>query len=401
MKKISLSLTLLAATGLFVAACSDDDNNNITNNDATKATVVENYANIVYANYKDAYDDAVELKTAINAFTASPTDANFTIAKTKWRESRETYGTTEAFRFANGPIDNELEYDAPEGLLNSWPLDENYIDYVLNTETNTIENGGIINRADLYPNITKQLLEELNGAESEASVSVGYHAIEFLLWGQDLTAPSENKPGQRVYTDYVDNGTTADNEGRRRDYLNICADLLIDNLNYLVQEWKPGGSYRTTFLALDKDVALVNIYLGIVTLSDSELPTERMTVALLNQSQEDEHSCFSDNTHRDIALNLQGIINVYEGKYGNIDGPSLQDLVKAANNDISTTTDTSIAGAKTKVSAILIPFDLAIDGGETSVEGAKVKVAAQQIRTMSQNFLAGAFALGLEVNPAE
>jgi len=399
MKKISLSLTLLAAIGLFVAACSDDDNNN-TNNDAAKAAVVENYANIVYQNYKDAYDDAVELETAITTFTATPTAANFTAAKTKWKESRESYGTSEAFRFANGPIDNE-DYQAPEGLINSWPLDENYIDYVMNTETNTVVNNGIINRADLYPTINKAVLADLNGADSEASISVGYHAIEFLLWGQDLTAPIENKPGQRAYTDYINNGTTADNEARRRDYLNACADLLTDNLDYLVQQWKPGGAYRNTFLALDKNVALTNIYLGIITLSDSELPTERMMVALLDGLQEDEHSCFSDNTHRDIALNLQGVINVYQGKYGSIDGPSLEDLVKGASNDIFTSTNTSANSAKTKVAAILTPFDLAIANRETSTEGAKVKAAADEIRVLSQNLLAGAGALGIVVNGIE
>jgi len=402
MKKISLSLTLLAATGLFVAACSDDDNNTTTNNDTAKAAVIENYANIVYANYKAAYDDAVELKTAINAFTATPTDPNFTVAKTKWKESRESYGTTEAFRFANGPIDNEDgNFEAPEGLINSWPLDENYIDYVMNTETNTVVNGGIINNAGLYPNITKEVLANLNGADSEASISVGYHAIEFLLWGQDLTAPIENKPGQRVYTDYVDNGTTADNEARRRQYLNVCADLLVDNLDYLVQEWKPGGSYRSTFLALDKNVALANMYLGIITLSDSELPTERMMVALLNQSQEDEHSCFSDNTHRDIALNLQGVINVYQGKYGSIEGPSLQSLVQSVNGDVAGSTNDALTDAKTKVAAIMIPFDLAIANGQTSTEGAKVKAAADEIRIVSQNLLAGAGALGIVVNGIE
>src|SRR5690606_16147040 len=129
--------------------------------------------NIVYQNYKDAYDDAVELETAINDFTATPTAAKFTTAKTKRIESRETYGTTEAFRFANGPIDNEDgNFEAPEGLLNSWPLDENYIDYVLDTQTNTIVNGGIINNAAQYPNITKASLKLLNGTVSETSVSV-------------------------------------------------------------------------------------------------------------------------------------------------------------------------------------------------------------------------------------
>ena len=397
MKKISLSLTLLAATGLFVAACSDDDNNTAA---VTKATVVENYANIVYANYKDAYDDAVELETAINDFTASPTDAKFTTVKNKWKESRESYGTTEAFRFASGPIDDE-DFEAPEGLLNSWPLDENYIDYVYNTQTNTVVSSGIINNPVLYPSITKASLSAINTTVSEESVSVGYHAIEFLLWGQDLTAPSANKPGQRLYTDYVDNGTTADNEDRRRQYLNACADLLTDNLDYLVQQWKVGGSYRNTFLALNKDVALGNIYNGIVTLAGSELAFERVNTALLSESQEDEHSCFSDNTHRDIALNLQGVINVYQGKYGNIDGPSLEDLVKAADNGIYTATNTSVNDSKAKVAAMLTPFDLAISGGESSAEGIKVKAVVTELVTLSENLLAGAGALHIVVNGAE
>jgi len=390
MKRITLTLSVLAAMGLTVAACSDDDDKNAT---VTKAAVVENYANIVYQNYKDSYDDAVELETAINDFTAAPTAAKFDVAKTKWKEARESYGTTEAFRFASGPIDNE-DYEAPEGLLNAWPLDEAYIDYVQGGEINA----NIINNVVLFPQINKAVLEGLNEDGGEKNISVGYHAIEFLLWGQDLTAPSERKAGLRTFEDYVDNGTTASNEGRRRDYLKVCADLLTDHLDYLVQQWKPGGSYRTTFLALNKDVALGNIYNGIVTLAGSELAIERIEAALLAESQEDEHSCFSDNTHRDVALNLEGIINVYKGQYGDIDGPSIEDLVAQASGAIHTSTNTSINNAVAKTEAILKPFDLAIAGGESSAEGAKVRLAITELQTLSVNLLAGAGAINVTVN---
>jgi len=392
MKKLTLSLSLLAATGLLLAACSDDDT--ISNGPSEKAQVVANYADIVYQNYKDAYDDAVELETAINAFTAAPTAEKFAAAKTKWLDARETYGPTEAFRFANGPIDAE---DGPEGLLNSWPLDEAYIDYVAGGTPTT----GIINNTAEYPAITKQLLVTLNGADSEESVSVGYHAIEFLLWGQDLTAPAEDKPGLRSFEDYIDNGTTADNEARRRDYLNVCADLLTDHLDLMVQTWKPGGTYRSAFLRLNEDAALANILLGIITLSGSELPTERMSVALRNASQEDEHSCFSDNTHRDIALNLQGVINVYKGQYGNINGASLEDLITKANPTVAGTINSYVLSSTTKVSAILRPFDYAIAGGETSPEGIKVAAASSDIRSLSTQLLAGSAAIGITVNGIE
>jgi len=159
-----------------------------------------------------------------------------------------------------------------------------------------------------------------------------------------------------------------------------------------------GGVYRTKFLAMPESEALQNMYLGIVTLVTTELPIERMNTAVENANQEDEHSCFSDNTHRDIALNLQGVIDVYQGKYGSIDGPSLEDLVKQADAATFTDTETAMTASTTKVAAILIPFDLAISGGPTSVEGAKVKVAVAQLIVFGQNLLAGATKIGVTVN---
>jgi putative iron-regulated protein len=389
MKKMFLKSSFLLMVGLFITSCNNDDSSN--NSNVTKKQVVENYANIAFANYKKAYDDAVILETAINTFTATPTEANFLNAKNKWKEARESYGTTEAFRFADGPIDNA---DGPEGLINSWPMDENYVDYVQGAA-----NAGIINNPTLFPTINKATLQNLNAqGVDETNVSVGYHAIEFLLWGQDLTAPSENKAGLRPYTDYLLSGGTASNQSRRALYLNVCADLLTDNLEYIVNQWKVGGTYRATFLALPDDVAVKNIYKGITTLVSAELPVERMEVAVGNASQEDEHSCFSDNTHRDIALNLQGVINIYKGKYGTIDGASLEDLVQQANMDAYSATDLSITAAQSKVSAILTPFDLAISGGVDSVEGAKVKTAASELKNLGANLLAGAVKIGIIVN---
>lgn len=391
----NLGWSALAIAGLTLAACSDDNQTPIINNTVTKSAIIANYADIAYQNYQAAYDDAVALETAINTFTNNPTEANFTAAKDQWKVARESYGTTEAFRFANGPIDDETADFAPEGLINAWPLDENYIDYVDNN--GTIVNDGIVNNSTLYPSITKEVLESLNEDGGEKNISTGYHAIEFLLWGQDLTDPADNLPGQRLYTDYVDGGTAL-NQDRRREYLNVVADLLTDHLDYLVQQWQVGGTYRTTFLALDENTAIKNIYLGITTLIMAELPVERMEVALENADQEDEHSCFSDNTHRDIVLNLQGVINVYEGKYGSIEGASLQQLVNAVDPITGAATNDALHASEAKAAAILTPFDLAISGGPTSAEGIKVKDAALQFKEFGSNLLAGASKLGINVN---
>ena len=387
MNKTVFKSSLLVAVLAFFISCDDnDDSLNIT-----KKQVIDNYVSIVYANYQKAFDDAVVLESAIKTFTGSPTETNFSTAKEAWKTARESYGTTEAFRFANGPIDDA---NGPEGFINSWPLDENYIDYV---DGNA--NSGIINSVVSFPIISKEVLEGENGKnDNEKYVTVGYHAIEFLLWGQDLTAPSVKKAGQRPYTDYLIVGGTASNQSRRATYLKVCADLLTDHLSYLVDQWKVGGDYRTTFLALDENQAIKNMYLGITTLASSELPVERMEVALGNQDQEDEHSCFSDNTHRDVILNLEGVVNVYQGKYGTIDGPSLEDLVQQADPVVYAATQLLVNTALSTTNAIAIPFDFAISDGATSTEGVKVKTAALAIKKLAVSLLDGATKIGIIVN---
>ena len=57
-----------------------------------------------------------------------------------------------------------------------------------------------------------------------------------------------------------------------------------------------------------------------------------MKVALESNSSEDEHDCFSDNTHNSHFYNGLGIRNVYLGEYTRTDGtkitgPSLSSLV--------------------------------------------------------------------------
>ncbi|SDS06272.1 putative iron-regulated protein [Polaribacter sp. KT25b] len=377
---------LIFAIGITTILSCTSESEPIPEITIEKSSVLDNYATIVFANYSDAKTDAESLQTAINVFVTTPTEANFTAAKDAWLNARESYGQTEAFRFASGPIDDT---DGPEGLLNAWPLDENYVDYVVGEA-----NSGIINNLVDYPTIDKATLESLNEVGSETNISVGYHAIEFLLWGQDTTVPSEKLAGQRPYTDFVDGGT-ADNQDRRRDYLAACADLLIDHLQLMITEWQVGGAYRTTFLALDEDTAIKNILTALATLSKSELGGERIFVAYDNQDQEDEHSCFSDNTHRDIRLNLAGIANVYRGSYGSISGDSLEDLISETNPTLAAEITAQLVAAENAIDATATPFDFAIS--DTS-ERPFVLASVNALQDLGDKFVEGGSALGISIS---
>ncbi|MEO1166417.1 MAG: imelysin family protein [Chloroflexota bacterium] len=345
-RTLILLLALVIATIGTVSAQENDDL------EALQQAAMETYADIVLASYEDSLTLAIELHDAIDAFLADPSEDTLQAARDAWRASNEPYGQTEAYRFYGGPIDGE---DGPEGLLNAWPLDEAYIDYVEGDE-----NAGIINNTEDYPTIDAELLVSLNEVGAEENISTGYHAIEFLLWGQDLSADGS---GDRAFTDY----TTAENAERRAAYLEAAADLLVIDLEFLIDAWAVDmdDNYRATFLASDPDEAFTNILTGIGVLATAELAGERMFVAYDNQDQEDEHSCFSDNTHRDVITNFMGLDNIYRGTYTRIDGEIVEgtgiaDVIAVVNPELNDDILSTLDELATLTGDIFVPFDQAI-----------------------------------------
>ena len=357
----------LVTTGLLacsILACSEKDEPSIA---SLKLSAIENYADLVYASYDDSYTTAQSLKEKIDAFVAAPSAEGLEACKEAWKAARIPYGQTEAFRFYGGPIDDD---NGPEGLINAWPIDESFIDYVDGNE-----NAGLINNDEDYPEITKEVLEELNEQISETSIFTGYHAIEFLLWGQDLNTEG---PGARPYTDYLDGeGGTAANQARRGEYLTVVADLLLDHLKYVRDQWSEEGAYRHSFVhGTDVKETIQKIFTGVGELSKGELAGERMLVAAQSGDQENEHSCFSDNTLVDIKMNFQSIKNVYTGTYvrvsgAEVSGTSFKDIAAKLSKAKADAVASAFEEAETKIDLIPDPFDQAIiNHSEVIVEAA-------------------------------
>lgn len=320
---------------MLLCSCTQQNEKNIS------TQVVKGYADLVLTNYQDSLETAKKLQEAINAFINNPTQETLDAAKKSWLTARVYYNQTEGYRFYDGPIDDE---DGPEALLNAWPMDEVYIDYVAGNA-----NGGIINNTAMT--ITAENLISLNEKDGDANISTGYHAIEFLLWGQDL---STDDAGQRSYKDYVD----AKNHERRAQYLQVVANLLIKHLQHLVDEWSDSENpnYRTQFLKLQPQEAIQKILTGIHELSTGELPGERMAVALTNHDQEDEHSCFSDNTCLDIRDNQKSMSNIYFGTYKglnkNLDVKGIHDWLTTKDPELAKQIQSQIAVVESSIAAL-------------------------------------------------
>ena len=358
---------------------------------ALQRSVIENYAAIVHASYEDSLAGVGGLRAAIGRFLDSPSAATLEDARAAWLEAREPYGQTEAYRFYGGPIDDA---DGPEGLINAWPLDEGYIDYV-----DGAPGSGIIGDPASYPSVDRELLVSMNEAGAEENVSTGFHAIEFLLWGQDRSATG---PGDRPHTDYM--ASESPNAARRADYLRTAAELLVEHIEELTAAWAPGqaGNYRSAFEAMDADEALRSMLVGIGVLSKSELAGERLFTAYDNQDQEDEHSCFSDNTHRDIIANVRGISNVYAGRYVGadgsvIDGPGLDDVLTLVDRELASALGSRLDESLALAERIPVPFDRAIV--DPSARPAVLETV-YALQALGDRIAEGGTRLGLTINTA-
>lgn len=391
---LSFPVLLVALTG----ACSSDTVE--VDDDAgagpTTAAVLENYAANLHAAYSDSVKDTEALKTALQELVASPSEATLEAAKTAWLASRANYMLTEGARFYDGPIDAEPANH--EGAINSWPFDEAYIDYVeagpTRPDGELPGDGGII--ADETIELTADNLDALNGEGGDENISAGWHAIEFLLWGQAL---SEVGPGTRKYTDYVETDPAhGDTAVRRGQYLIAVVDGILGHLNALARAWEPGAAYRTEFVANENDVSVINALSGLGKMSKGELAGERINAGLESKERRDQHNCFSSTTLIDYERDARGIRDMFLGNYGSNDGPGFDELVaakdKALADKVIVQLNESIDGLK----GITVSFEAAIAGADTDPARSALIDVRESLRKQGDMFGEAATALGLSLS---
>jgi putative iron-regulated protein len=341
-----LSATALTATSLFSLARADA---------VTPQAVVRHYAATAEAMYADALSAARDLQKAVDQLIVAPSEATLKAARAAWIDARPWYQQTEGFRFGNPLVDEW------EGRVNAWPLDEGLIDYVdtgsygEESDENELFTANVIANPALKignetldaSTITPDLIRSLHeAADNEANVATGYHAIEFLLWGQDLNGTGPGT-GNRPHTDYDTANCTGGNCERRAAYLRAATDLLIADLTEMADSWKDGGAARQDIAAKSGKDALSTILTGLGSLSYGELAGERMKLGLILHDPEEEHDCFSDNTHNSHYHDVAGMWAIYSGtvprRDGSVlEGPGIQDLAKAETPEAAATLDSQM-----------------------------------------------------------
>lgn len=398
MKRIALAALLASAAAPALAV--------------TEAEVVTTYADIAAAGYADSLTTAQALQGAVDALIATPSAATLEAAKAAWLAARVPYQQTEVFRFGNAIVDDW------EGRVNAWPLDEGLIDYVDASYGQSEENalstlnviatpkftlsGSDIDAGSITPAFIKETLHEADGIE--ANVASGYHAIEFLLWGQDLNGTGPGA-GARPFSDYAAGAAcTGGNCDRRAAYLKAATDLLVADLEEMAANWAEGGAARATVTA-DPAAGVQAMLTGMGSLSYGEQAGERMKLGLMLNDPEEEHDCFSDNTHNSHFYDGLGVRNVYLGSYARPDGstvsgPSLSELVASRDGALDTQLRAELDASVTALQAIKtaaeggFAYDQMLEAGNKDGE-ALIMGAVSALVTQTASIERAVTALGL------
>jgi putative iron-regulated protein len=340
---------------------------------------IEAYADLVSSSYQAAVSAAQPLDQAIDELLANPSEDTLKAAREAWVKARQPYLQTEVFRFYDGPIE-EIE-----GRINAWPMNEAAIDYVKDDPK-----AGLINSDK---DLTAEAIIAANQADDEANVTTGWHAVEFLLWGQDFSADG---PGARPATDYTP-GTPAND--RRREYLRLVTSQLVADLASLSTAWAPdrADGYAAKFKGLPPREAIGRMLNGMAILAGFEFMSERLAVALDSGDQEDEHSCFSDTTHQDFVYDLVGIKNVWTGDGAGKERPGLDELVKSIDPATADSVTALLADTEAKVAALGNPWDKVLASPEGSPERKAAEDAVNALQALGKGLTDAGSKLGVLV----
>ncbi|MEO1732566.1 MAG: imelysin family protein [Pseudomonadota bacterium] len=340
----------------------------------TARDVIDGYADLALVKYSDSLSTAQVLDAAIATLIADPTAQTHKAAKDAWLAARVPYQQTEAYRFGNAVVDEW------EGRVNAWPLDEGLIDYVdtvfygEESEENAFFLANIVANPSVAVGgqildaraITPSLLQDLHEIDGvEANVATGYHAIEFLLWGQDLNGTNAGA-GARAYTDFDTENCTNGNCDRRAAYLASASALLLDDLREIVAAWDAGGAARADLAGQSDAQGISSILTGLGSLSYGELAGERMKLGLILHDPEEEHDCFADNTHNSHFYDALGMQNVYLGRYVTSDEsvvevPSLSSLTASVNAELDAEMSSKLAATMAAMQAMKERADTGVE----------------------------------------
>ena len=247
----------------------------------------------------------------IDDFLASPNTETMTAARIAWLNAHSSYELTALHRYFARlvlPEGESLALFQMQYRLNHWPILPGYIDYV-----DGYPDSGIVH--DINVTMDRPGLQEQHGAFDLAEAALGFHVLEFLLWGENkemgrLRPASDYDSSSVLSALQQENGFALSqlSNNRRREYLRIVSQALIDDFHSLQQLWANGvAPFREKLISLQSTEIL-----SLLVEAATTMLTEGMLVSslypLLNGDYSDSiQSPYSHSTQNAISAQLFGV----------------------------------------------------------------------------------------------
>lgn len=341
---------LMMALTATMAGCSPDDGPETSTGPSPEVQAVLDHVgdDVIVATYADFDREAAALASACRRLDAAPSDSLLAAARVRWHAARIPWEQAEAFTF--GPV----TFANLDLALDSWPL-------------NTVDIDATLAGTDA---ITPESVAALD------PTTRGFHAAEYLLWGED---------GHRH---------AADMTLRERDYLVAVAEIMARDAARVHAVWSGTNGYAALLQTAGEpgntayastDDAVYELLMGVLFITE-EVAAEKIQVTLQSGTDRFAESRYSRSSKADIENNLQSVSNMYEGTFGDQQGPGLSRLVAARDPALDARFRAELASARAAVAAIPGPLEDAVTEAPEAVLAAQ-KSAEQVLHTLEDDLI--------------
>jgi putative iron-regulated protein len=172
-------------------------------------------------------------------FLAHPTQQLLLELRDRWNTAHQAYLACQLYQMLAFSRSGQKQLELTKQRVNAWPIQGGYIDYLPGYQFT-----GIINDSTLA--ITLDNLLSQHQFSDLSDVSVGFHALEFLLWGEGFDRPASDF--QASDSQLSEQGIELDANNRRRTYFELLTSHIIAELDGLSQRWERQTTTNGTYL---------------------------------------------------------------------------------------------------------------------------------------------------------
>lgn len=269
------------------------------------------YVSQIESDFTDLRSELVSLQQKIESLVDSPNPSALINAQVSWSSAHQSYQQNNLHFYFTSLITPKDQSDQLYQLayqIDHWPILAGYIDSV-----GGYESGGIVH--DVNVELSPASLKQQHGLFDATEATLGFHVIEFLLWGEsnvdsagrdveDFARINQLTEIQRESG--LEIGQVGNN--RRRELLRLTSEILIEDFDASFTIWSDASSSFLNTMVDRNSAALLNLLLESVTAMLTEELLTRSLYPLLNGEVESAlQSPYSQTSEITVAAQLQSV----------------------------------------------------------------------------------------------